>query len=148
MPVKVKVKQTGHIKAPKLDGGRLTRIGNQIVAEQKARWAKHKNAYGNEAKPLSKKYTFIKKKALGLGRPYRDMRGIEGLVIPNFLLRKAIHNEIRAENTSRKARQHARQAQAYDEMIGFSGPEQVSLYRNVNNEYAGLLKTAWVQIHG
>lgn len=149
MPVKVKIKQKGRIRKPKLDNGTLTYIGNQMVAQQQYRWARHQNAYGQEAKPLSKKYTFIKKKALGIkGKPYRDMRGIEGLVIPNFQLRKAINGQIRAENTTRKARQHARQAQQYEEMIGFSGKEQVEIIRNVKQEYSALCATAWIQIHG
>lgn len=147
--VRIKVKQTGRVKKPKLDQGKLTLIGTDMVDAQKARWAKHINAYGNTAKPLSKKYTFIKKKALGIrGRPYRDMKGIEGLVIPNFMLRKAINGQIRAENTTRKARQHARQAQHYDEMIGFSGPEQVAILKDVKALYKAYSATAWIKISG
>lgn len=144
---KIKVKRTGRIKSPKLDNAKLTLIGNEMVAQQQYRWARHVNANGQTAKPLSKKYTFIKKKALGIaGRPYRDMRGIEGLLIPNFQLRKAVNGQIRAENTTRKARQHARQAQQYEEMIGFSGPEQVAVLKNVKKEYDAYTATAFVRI--
>lgn len=147
-PVNLSVVKSGYIAKPTLDNSKLTRIGAGMVREQLARWAKHKNAYGNTAKPLSKRYTFIKKRVLGIARPYRDMRGLEGLVIPNFTLRKAANGQIRAENTTRKARQHARQAQGYDEMIGLSGPEQVSILRHVNSEYKALSVRAWIPIHG
>jgi hypothetical protein len=141
------VPYTGKLKKPKLDNGSLTRIGAQMVRQQLARWKQHKNANGQEAKPLSKRYTFIKRKALGIrGKPYRDQRGVEGLLIPNFTLRKAIDNQIRAENTTRKARQHARQAQLIEEMIGLSGAEQVGIIRSTQNEYGALVKKAFIQV--
>ena len=147
MPVKVKVKQTGRVKAPRLDNGQLTKIGNLMVKTQKERWAKGLNASGNNAKPLSKKYTFIKKKFRGVNRPLRDNQ-MTGVLVANFTLRKAIDNVIRAENTSREARAHANRAQGFDEMIGFSGPDQVDLFRSVQAEYGAWAKKAWFQIRG
>ena len=147
MPVKIKVTETGHVKKPKLDGGQLTRIGTQMVLDQKARWAAHKNAMGQEAKPLSKKYVFIKKKIRGGGRVYRD-NNLRGALLANFQLRKAINGEIRAEPTSRVGRAHANGAVLYEDMIGFSGPEQTALFKNVQDEYNGMLKSAWVKLRG
>ena len=147
MPVKVKVKQTGRVKAPRLDNGQLTKIGNLMVKTQKERWAKGVDASGNTAKPLSKKYTFIKKKFRGVNRPLRDNQ-MTGVLVANFTLRKAIDNVIRAENTSREARAHANRAQGFDEMIGFSGPDQVDLFRSVQAEYGAWAKKAWFQIRG
>ena len=147
MPVKVKVKQTGRVKAPRLDNGQLTKIGNLMVKTQKERWAKGLNASGNNAKPLSKKYTFIKKKFRGVNRPLRDNQ-MTGVLVANFTLRKALDNVIRAENTSREARAHANRALGFDEMIGFSGPDQVDLFRSVQAEYGAWAKKAWFQIRG
>jgi hypothetical protein len=146
MPVKVKVKQTGRIRAPRLDNGQLTLIGHRMVATQKARWANGVDASGNTAKPLSKKYTFIKKKYRGVNRPIRDNQ-MTGVLVANFTLRKAIDNQIRAENTSRAGRAHANRAQGFDEMIGFSGPDQVDLFRSVQAEYGNWAKKAWFQIN-
>jgi hypothetical protein len=145
MPIKIKVKQTGRIKAPKLDNGPLTAIGQDMVARQKERWANHMNASGNQAKPLSKKYTFIKKKFLGVARPYRD-NVMTGIMRDNFTLRKAIEGNIRAENTTRLARAHATGAVKFEDMIGFSGPEQMAIFRDFQVEYGQWVKRAWVQI--
>ena len=145
MPVKIKVKQTGRVKQPKLDQGPLTRIGQDMVARQKARWANHLNASGVQAKPLSKKYTFIKKKYTGVARPYRD-NVMTGIMRDNFTLRKAIEGDIRAENTTRLARAHANGAVKFEDMIGFSGPEQMAIFRDFQVEYGQWVKRAWVQI--
>jgi hypothetical protein len=145
--VKVNVPRTGHVKKPNLDNGKLTRIGNRMVKEQKARWEKHINANGQQAKPLNKKYVFIKKKVRNVGRPYRD-NNLTGVMLKNFILRKAINGVIRAENTSREARQHARQAQLHEEMIGLSGSDQAALYRDVQTAYGALAKNAWYQVNG
>jgi hypothetical protein len=142
---KIKVKRTGRIKKPALDNGKLTLIGNEMVAQQQYRWAKGLNAYGNKAKPLGKRYVFIKRKATGNPRPIRDQK-LTGVLLENFKLRKAMNGVIRAENTTRIARQHARQAQGYDEMIGLSGPEQVNILKSVKNEYSALIAKAWVRI--
>ena len=145
MPVKVKVKQTGRIRAPRLDNGQLTLIGHRMVATQKARWANGVDAYGNTAKPLSKKYTFIKKKYTGVARPYRD-NVMTGIMRDNFTLRKAIEGDIRAENTTRLARAHANGAVKFEDMIGFSGPEQMAIFRDFQAEYGQWTKRAWAQI--
>jgi hypothetical protein len=146
--MKIKVPKTGVLKKPRLDNGTLTKIGASMVRNQLARWRDHKNANGNEAKPLSKMYTFVKKRALGIRqRPYRDQRGLTGVLIQSFSLRKAINNTIRAENTSRVGRQHANQAQQYEEMIGFSGPEQVGVFRSVQDAYGAFVKRAWLQVN-
>jgi hypothetical protein len=125
----------------------MTRIGKEMVARQKARWAAHKNASGNEAKPLSKKYVFIKKRIRGGGTQYRDNH-LSGVMIENFLLRKAIGKEIRAENTSRIGREHARGQDKYEHMIGFSGPEQSALFKDAKKEYGQYLKSAWIPLSG
>ena len=146
MPVKIKVKQTGRIKQPKLDMGPLTKIGLEMVDAQKKRWSQATNAQGAKAKPLSKKYFFMKRKHFGgKGRPVRDMV-MTGILRDNFMLRKAINNNIRAENTTRLARQHANQAVQYEDMIGFSGPEQMAVFRNFEAAYGNYVKRAWVQI--
>jgi hypothetical protein len=69
-------------------------------------------------------------------------------MLKNFILRKAINGVIRAENTSREARQHARQAQLHEEMIGLSGSDQAALYRDVQTAYGALAKNAWYQVNG
>jgi len=151
MPVKVSVKQKGRVRPPRLDGGVLQGIGEVMVERQKERWSKHVNAAGNTAKPLSKRYTFIKKNFLKkqgiiIGAPYRDVK-LTGLLIENFQLRKAINGVIRAENTTKKARDHANGMQGQEEMIGFSGPEQMAAFRNFQAFYGQWVKRAWFQLN-
>ncbi len=147
MPIKVKVKQTGRIKPPRLDNGKLTRIGLQLVTAQKKRWSEGINASGNAAKPLSKPYLFIKKNYTHQNRPIRDNK-ITGVLVENFQLRKAINNVIRAENSTRMARDHANRAQNAEQMIGFAGADQVVLFNASQRAYGEYLKTAWVPLNG
>jgi hypothetical protein len=144
--VSVKVKRTGRVKAPNLDQGPMTRIGNAMVAAQLERWSKGINAEGNPAKKLSVKYAIIKQKTLHK-KAIRDMR-MTGALAENFKLRKAIGNEIRAENTSRMGRLHANRAQGYDQMIGFAGSDQTAVFREAQTEYGKWLTQAWVPLNG
>jgi len=141
----VKVKKTGRVRPPQLDNGQLTYIGRLMVAAQKDRWSKSIDAEGNQAKPLSMRYFFKKRKYLGVNQPRRDNR-LTGLMAQNFQLRKAINGVIRAEPTSRMARQHANQAQGFEEMIGFAGSDQTVVFRAAQREYGAWLQKAWVPI--
>jgi len=38
--MEIKVKESGRFKTPQLDQGALTKIGNEMVDAQKARWAR------------------------------------------------------------------------------------------------------------
>ena len=147
MPVKVKVKQTGRVKAPKLDNGKLTRIGQLMVDAQKKRWSQGVDASGVKAKELAKKYLFIKKAYTKVNRPIRDNK-MTGILVENFQLRKAIDNVIRAENTTRLARAHANGAQGYEEMIGFAGTDQIVVFNASQRAYGEWLKSAWLQLNG
>lgn len=147
MAVRVKVKQTGRVKAPRLDNGKLTRIGELMVAAQKDRWSQGVNAAGNQAKPLSMKYLFKKKAYTHENRPIRDNK-MTGLLVGNFQLRRAIDNVIRAENTTRNARAHANGAQIYEEMIGFAGTDQLVVFRATQRAYGEYAKNAWFQVNG
>ena len=143
-PIKITIKGKGRFKQPKLDAGQLQHIGEDMVTTQKARWASAVNALGGKAKPLSKKYTFIKAKVRRTNRPVRDMR-LTGTVLSNFRLRKAINGVIRAEPTSRIARDKARGADRYEQMIGFSGTDIKNVYDEVQKAYGELAKTLWYQ---
>ena len=148
----IKVKRTGRVRPPNLSDPQLKIIGDAMVAAQKDRWAKGVDAAGQPAKKLSVKYAiikgaYLKREGRGRGRPIRD-NNMTGVLVANFTLRKAIDNVIRAENTSREARAHANRAQGFDEMIGFSGPDQVDLFRSVQAEYGAWAKKAWFQIRG
>jgi len=143
----VKVKQTGRIKPPNLDNGALTQIGRSMVIAQKLRWSKSLNASGNKAKPLSKKYTFIKKNYLRVNVPQRDLK-LTGVLTGNFQLRKAINGQIRAENTTRSARKHALQADKSEQMIGFAGSDQRIIFAQSQIAYGRYLQRAWVTLRG
>jgi hypothetical protein len=143
--LKIKVTQTGRIKPPNLDNGQLTAIGNDMVAAQKERWSKGINAEGNPAKPLSKRYLFIKKKFTGASRPIRDMK-MTGQTLANFSLRKAVNGVIRAENSTRETRRRALRSQQVEEMIGFAGSDQVVVFREALDQYGSWLKRAWVPL--
>jgi len=138
----VKVKQAGRMKPPNLDNGQLTAIGKQMVAEQLARWARGINADGGAAKPLSKKYTFIKKYVTGKRVPIRD-NYMTGALVRNFQLRKAADGVIRAEPTQRMTRQHSIRSDQYVQMTGFSPQETVKILRNVGDSYQKYIQKGW-----
>jgi hypothetical protein len=135
----------GHVRAPKLEDPQMAKIGQLMVDEQKRRWKKAVDADGMAAKKLSVKYFFLKRQYLGGGTPVRDNQ-ITGLLVKNFTLRKATANQIRAENTSREARQHANQAQGYDQMIGFAISDMKVVFDATQQEYGNYVKTAWVPV--
>lgn len=141
----IKVKRTGRIQAPNLDMRAYTDIGNLMVKNQKERWSKAINAEGNAAKPLSVKYIFEKRAYTGNTKPKRDMK-MTGDTIANFQLRKARDGVIRAENTSRLAKQKAQRAQNYEQMIGFSGEEQVAIFKKGEEIFGDKMKRAWIPI--
>jgi hypothetical protein len=141
----IQVKQTGRVRPANLDNGVLTAIGKHMVAEQLIRWAKGINADGNKAKPLSKKYFFLKRAYSGNTRPIRDNK-MTGALVQNFQLRKANDGQIRAEPTRRLTRAHAQRAEQYENMIGFSGPEINSLFKDAQVAYGQWLQKAWFQI--
>jgi hypothetical protein len=143
--VKIRVTQTGRVKPPNLDNGQLTAIGREMVEAQKLRWSKAINADGNPAKPLSKKYLFMKKKFTGASRPRRDMK-MTGQTVANFGLRKAINGVIRAENSTRETRRRAQRASDTEQMIGFSGSDQVTVFRESQTQYGKFLQRAWVPL--
>jgi hypothetical protein len=141
MPVKVKVKQTGRVRAPRLDDPQLKIIGDEMVAAQKARWAKGIDTGGQPAKKLSVKYAIRKGAYLrkvgdprGSSRVIRDMN-ITGLLVKNFTLRRASAGVIRAENTTREARAHANKAVLYWDMIGFAGSDVKTVMDSYTKQY-------------
>lgn len=144
MPVSVKVKQSGRVKAPNLSDPQLKAIGEEMVAAQKARWAKAVNADGNPAKKLSVKYAIIKQKTLHK-RAVRDMQ-MTGSLIKNFQLRKAAAGTIRAENTTRIDRAAASKCQGYEQMIGFAGSDLNIVFNESVKQYGVWLQKAWVPI--
>ncbi|HEU0180298.1 MAG TPA: hypothetical protein VFV58_39180 [Blastocatellia bacterium] len=143
--VKVRVRG-GRFKQPNLSDPQLKTIGDSMVAKQFERWSKAVDAYGNPAPKLTPRYAIIKQKKFHV-RPVRDNK-MTGLLIKNFGLRKAAQNTIRAENTSKTARDHARRAQGYAEMIGFAASDQVEVFTAANEQYGIYLKHAWVQLSG
>ena len=145
MPVSVKTKRTGRVQAARLDNAALTAIGTVMVQEQKARWEKGVNADGTAAKPLSKRYTFIKKAYRKVSRPIRDMK-MTGRTLENFQLRKAIDGVIRAEPTQRETRRRAQIAQKIEEMIGLAPADQIAIFRATQAKYGDWVKRAWIPI--
>lgn len=143
--VNIAVKKRGYFRAAKLDNGVLTHIGNEMVAAQKARWARSENTDGSKAKPLSKKYIFQKAKVRRTNRPVRDLH-LSGLLLDNFTLRKALNGVVRANPTSRKAIDHARLGQEKEAMIGFAPSDERIIGKAVGDAFADLTKRLWYQI--
>jgi len=138
----VKVKKGGRMKPPNLDNGQLTAIGNEMVRAQLARWAKGVNADGQPAKPLSRRYMFIKKKVTGQARPKRD-NNITGALVKNFQLRRANEGRIRAEPTQRLTRQQSMRAEQYDQMTGFAPTDEATVLAAATFQYGGYTRTSW-----
>jgi hypothetical protein len=143
----VKVPRTGRVKAPNLDHGALTFIGQHMVNAQKQRWLRGIDANDQPAKRLSKKYLFIKKGIRNVSRPIRDMY-LTGMTINNFILRKANDGQIRAENTTREARKRAQRANNIDQMIGFASTDADQVFRSSAAQYGKFVQKAWIPISG
>jgi len=144
--VKIGVTQTGRVRGPNLSDQALKAIGDKMVAEQKARWAKAVNADGQPAKKLSVKYAIIKQKTLHK-RPVRDM-WMTGATVKNFTLRKAANGVIRAENTTRLERAKALRANGYEQMIGFAVTDANVVFGEAQVQYGQYLKNAWIPLGG
>ena len=142
--MKTTMKKDGRMRGPNLSDPQLTAIGNAMVAEQKDRWSKGIDANGQPAKPLGKRYAIIKQAVLHK-RPIRD-NFITGLLVKNFTLRKAAEGRIRAENTTRLAREHATRANSYDQMIGFSMLDVAVVAAESQKAYQAYLNKAWIPL--
>lgn len=146
MPVKMTVPQTGRMRGPNLSDPQLKAIGDKMVAEQKARWAKAVDADGQPAKPLGVRYAIIKQ-SFTHKRPVRDMK-VTGATVANFTLRKAADGKIRAENTTRLERAKALRCQGYDQMIGFAISDAKVVFAEAQAQYGQYVNTAWIPIGG
>jgi len=142
----IKVKRTGRVRPPNLPDAQLKAIGDKMVAEQKARWARHQDASGQEAAKLSVKYAIIKQAVLHK-RPYRDM-SMTGRTVKNFQLRKASDGKIRAENTTRLERAKALRANKYDQMIGFANTDAKVVFDASQAEFGQWVNRAWIPLDG
>jgi len=142
----IKVKRSGRVRAPNLPDPQLRAIGDKMVAEQKARWSRHMNAQGQDAKKLSVKYAIIKQAVLHK-RPFRDMK-LSGRLVANFLLRKAQDGKIRAENTTRLERKKAATANKEDQMIGFAMSDFKVALDATKLEYGSYVRKAWIPVDG
>ena len=142
--VRITVKQAGRVKPPNLADPQLARIGTSMVTAQFQRWAKAVNANGLPAKPLRKHYAIIKQKYTHK-RAIRD-NWMTGLLWKNFQVRKAADGVIRAENSTRLARDHANGSQRYEEMIGFAVTDAQVVIDESQKEYGNYVKTCWIPI--
>ena len=108
---RIAVTESGYLTAPVLSPEQLKYIGDGMVAAQKNRWLHGVNAQDAPAKPL-RPVSAKAKKTYG-AQPIRNML-MTGLMQSNFSLRRADSQVIRAENTSREARKHARRSQSFE----------------------------------
>ena len=134
--------KSGRVRGPNLSDPQLKIIGDAMVAAQKDRWAKGVDAAGQPAKKLSVKYSIIKQAFLHK-RPIRD-NYITGLLVANFTLRKAADGVIRAENTTKLARAHARRSNSYDQMIGFAVSDSKVVLTETQAQYGQWAQRAWI----
>jgi hypothetical protein len=148
MAIKIKVQKTIRLRLAKLDHAELTAIGRTMVDNQRKRWARGVSA-DNQAIPLKPRYARMKKAVLKkkgrAGTPLRDM-SLFGVFGKSFRLRLAENNKIRAEATTRQAREHARRANRIVQMIGFSGPEFDSICNLAQKKYGAAFKRAVIRV--
>jgi len=142
---KMATTQTGELLPPNLTSPQLKAIGQVMVRAQKDRWSRGINADDHSARPLHK--VTAKGKSTYGAKPIRNMV-MTGLMEENFTLRKATMTEIRAENTSREARKHARQAQWFEQMIGISPSDRDAIFAATYRAYSAYLKRAWKPKNG
>ena len=136
--------KSGRVRGPNLSDPQLKIIGDAMVAAQKDRWAKGVDAAGQPAKKLSVKYSIIKQAFLHK-RPIRD-NYLTGLLVANFTLRKAADGVIRAENTTKLARAHARRSNSYDQMIGFAVSDSKVVLTETQAQYGQWAQRAWIPV--
>jgi len=137
---KMAVDKTGQVQPANLTSAQLKAIGQVMVRAQKERWSRGVNADDQTARPLHR--ITAKGKVTYGANPIRDMV-MTGLTKENFTLRKWTATDIRAENTSREARRHARQAQRFEQMIGISPNDRDQIFGAVYRAYSAYLKRAW-----
>lgn len=142
----IKVKRTGRVRPPTLDDPQLKAIGDKMVAEQKARWARATDAAGQSAQKLSVRYAIIKQAILHK-KAVRDM-SMTGATVKNFQLRKASNGTIRAENTTRLERSKARRANGYEQMIGFALTDAKIVFDASQTEFGTYVNRAWIPLDG
>jgi len=140
--------KSGRVRGPNLSDPQLKIIGDAMVAAQKDRWAKGVDAAGQPAKKLSVKYAiikgaYLKREGRGRGRPIRD-NNMTGVLVANFTLRKAADGVIRAENTTKLARAHARRSNSYDQMIGFAVSDSKVVLTETQAQYGQWAQRAWI----
>ncbi|HEX3340607.1 MAG TPA: hypothetical protein VHT68_15720 [Pseudolabrys sp.] len=136
--------KSGRVRGPNLSDPQLKIIGDAMVAAQKDRWSKSIDAAGQPAAKLSVRYAIIKQAVLHK-RSIRD-NAMTGLLVKNFTLRKAADGVIRAENTTRLARLHARRANSYDQMIGFALTDAKVVFDETQAQYGQWVQRAWIPI--
>jgi hypothetical protein len=141
----IKVDKSGYIAPPLLTDVQLKDIGNVMVQAQKERWSHGINAQDQKARPLAK--VTAKGKATFGKNPIRDM-DMTGVVRQNFTLRKWTMSNIRAENTSRAGRMHARKAQIFERMIGISPRDRDIIFAHAYRAYGFYLQSAWRPTNG
>jgi hypothetical protein len=138
----VEVKRGGRMQPPNLPDAKLKYIGERMVAAQLDRWSKGVNANGQAAKPLTRRYFFVKKYITGQWRPIRD-NNLTGRLVKNFSLRKAQGKVIRAEPTQRLTRMESARCEQYDHMTGFSATDELVVFRSTVEAYSDYVQQAW-----
>ena len=142
---RIAVTESGYLTAPVLSPEQLRYIGDGMVAAQKNRWLHGVNAQDAPAKPL--RPVTAKGKVTYGAQPIRNML-MTGLMMGNFRLTRASGQVIRAENTSRNARMHARKAQSFETMIGFAPSDENTIFRLAYQAYGIYLERAWRRTRG
>jgi len=142
----MKVTRTGRVRPPNLPDLQLKAIGDKMVAEQKARWAKVIDANGQPAKKLTVRYAIIKQAVLHK-KAVRDMV-FTGRTVKNFILRKAAEGKIRAENTTRLERTKALKANQAHQMIGFAMTDAKVVFDGAKVEFGHYVNRAWIPLDG
>lgn len=135
-------------RPPKLDGGQLQKIGEEMVAVQKDRISRAITADGNPAPPLNQGYAirkkkYLQKRGISVNRPKRDW-SFSGESMENFTLRKALDGVIRAAVTTTKIRNRLTLQKV--QMIGFSPVDLSAVFKGAQREYGKWAKGATIPV--
>lgn len=142
MQMKLTVKESGKLKALKLNAAQYRQLGNAMLAANKRRIARGINADGNPARPLSKAYEAIKRKVRRVARPIRDMR-LTGVTMNSYQITRAHGGIIRAEPTTGTARTRAFMAQRLEPMIGFTPVEERAVIKEARAMFGKYVQVSW-----
>lgn len=147
MLIKMRLRQTGHLKQLKLTAAQYRELGEAMLRANKRRIGQGINAEGRPAKPLSRKYSAIKKRVRRVAAPKRDMK-LTGATLKSYQIVRSYGGLIRAEPKGEVTRRRAFFAQRLEPMFGFTDYEEKAVLRKARSMFGRNTQFLWTAVNG